>query len=522
MIHPSEKSIKLPAISIVALLLGLLFLLVDMGVILPGSIQGISANAALQIASPTTAAASFTPPHRIGTFTLALTDETGAPCADAQVSYQQISHDFLFGTGMATPSEILPFSFFEELLGWGINLLQPFASWAWLEPEDDRYDFVSADNAYYISRLNKMGVTLQLTVFQNQDAPWNIPDYIKTLTPDELIAETREHTEAIVKHYRGVFKYYWFSEPTWQFCDPGEPLCMTHDQWFEMMRAVSEAVHQNDPEAQLMIILIPNDHPEIDYYPFQILDRLQTEGIRFDAIGIEVYPFFADVLDENGYPDIEWLSERLDAFAEYGVPVMLNEIGVPDTPSQETQAEWMRQVYSLALSKPYVIGAVWLFLVDHLDFLPGAGLYPNLDQPPRLIYKTYAEIIAKHTSQGTAVSDRTESVTFTGFAGDYRIQVTCRDRSLTLTEHISGGETVLRQVTLPSPTPSPSPSPTITPSPMPTVTLLPTVDQSTPIAMEGAFADRPLLLILLVGLAVIAVSLLTVRRARRLKARRPH
>ncbi len=75
------------------------------------------------------------------------------------------------------------------------------------------------------------------------NASWNFPDYIKNFSPEELIVETGNHIRTVVQHYRGVFKYYWFSEPTWQFCKIGEPLCLTHDQWVEMGRMVFDMVH---------------------------------------------------------------------------------------------------------------------------------------------------------------------------------------------------------------------------------------------------------------------------------------
>jgi hypothetical protein len=405
------------------------------------------------------------PAHRVGTLTISLVDEAGQPWVGANVTYEQVSHDFLYGVGMTSPtSDFLPYSIFEELYNRGVNLAQPFASWAWLEPEDNQYDFHSADRAYFIPQLKKLGYTLQVNAFHAMDAPWNIPDYIKKLSPEELIIETGDHMREVVKNYRGIFKYYWFSEPTWQFCNMGEPLCLTHSQWVEMARTVSNAVHQNDPDAELMIVLIPNDHPEIDYYPLQVLDRFVSEGVQFDAIGIEVYPYFADVLDENGYPDLNWLSSRLDQFAAYGVPIMLDEMGVPDIPSQEAQAEWMRNVYQLAFDKPYIIGAVWLFVVDHPDFLDRTGLFPDLKTAPRLIYDTYAEIIAGQSSQGSGMSDASGRVTITGIAGDYRINITGENRSLSLLEHISAGESSHLIAALPTPTSVPTATHSVTPT----------------------------------------------------------
>jgi hypothetical protein len=132
-------------------------------------------------------------------------------------------------------------------------------------------------------------------------------------------------------------------------------------------------------------------------------EMIAQSGVNFEAFGLEL---------EMGVPatgmytrDMFQVSSMLDRFSTIGRPVFLTAVGAPDRnvpdpsdrsegkldPSKggrwhrpwdpQLQAEWMDDVYRMALSKPYVESIAWGNLVDIHPTLPGGGLMDDMFRP---------------------------------------------------------------------------------------------------------------------------------------------
>ena len=111
-----------------------------------------------------------------------------------------------------------------------------------------------------------------------------------------------------------------------------------------------------------------------------------------------------------------YLASMLDRFANFGKPVHVTGIQVPSAPSvgagdawegkvaasaggawhrdwsPEIQRAWMRRVYHIALSKPFIESLTWQdFCEDNAHFLPHAGLV-CADGKPKPAYEELVEI----------------------------------------------------------------------------------------------------------------------------------
>jgi hypothetical protein len=372
---------------------------------------------------------------RVGSTALRLQAPDGSPLAGVPVTYAQTTHDFLFGVGMTAPDSAIPLSVFGQLAGVGVNYALPYVSWHMTEPEPGGFTFGNPDGTYRPADMRALGYTLNgHSVIHFLDQSFNLPAYVRGMSFDELKTAVSAHVRAVAEHYRGTLQYWTISEPTWPDADPFH---LSTAQWVEIVRTASDAIRAADPAAEIMVVVVPLDLPDVGYSATGILDALAKAKVGFDAIGIEVYPFFFEK-DRDGYPAIPAVSARLDDFARFRKPVFISEMGVTDSPSPEAQAAWLRAVYSMAFEKPDVAGLVWYFVVDD-PFLPGGGLFPDAASPARPTYTAMADVIAQRTSAGSAVSDAHGVVRIEGYGGDYTVEVGSGAALERVTVHVSEG-----------------------------------------------------------------------------------
>ena len=372
---------------------------------------------------------------RVGAVTLRLQAPDGSPLAGIPVTYTQTTHDFLFGVGMTAPDSAIPLSTFEALAHVGVNDALPYVSWQMTEPQPGRFTFENPDGAYQPTAMRGLGYTLNgHCVIHFLDEAFNLPAYVRAMSFEQLKAAVSAHVSAVAEHYRGTLQYWTISEPTWPDADPFH---LSTAQWVDIVRTAGEAIRAADPAAKIMVVVVPLDLPDVGYSATGILDALVRAKVRFDAIGVEVYPFFFEK-DRNGYPAIPAVSSRLDDFARFGKPVFISEMGVTDKPSPQAQADWLRAIYAMAFEKPYLAGVLWYFVVDD-PFLPGGGLFPDVASPARPAYQAMADMIAQRTSAAATKTDRQGVVQIEGYAGDYQVEVGEGAVKAGVTVHVSEG-----------------------------------------------------------------------------------
>jgi hypothetical protein len=171
--------------------------------------------------------------------------------------------------------------------------------------------------------------------------------------------------------------------------------------------------------------------------------------------------------NENGYPDINACSEKIHTFDRFDKPVIITEIAIPDTPSQQAQANWLKSFYSMAFQIPSVKSICYYYTVD--DGGLTSGLYPDANSPPRLIYYALGDTIKNMTSAGFVTTGTSGIATIEGYAGDYQLLVNTGDKTANFTVYINEGEAKnmsLNMPLLPTPTPTAtSPINTLSPNP---------------------------------------------------------
>jgi len=367
--------------------------------------------------------------YRKGSIKIKVVNNKGEPISGCKIRYRQVSHDFLFGVGMTSPSEPYPLSLFEQLKGAGINAALPWMSWGHIEPSPGQFNWNFVDHTFYPTQLASMEYSLIAHCFLwFYDDYGNIPDYLRDIDFPLLKDMTYRHVYETVRHYSDIIKWWTISEPIMS-----NTLGLSEAEWLDLSKVFIQAVTEADPEAKVEIVLYPTKMDDRGYDPEEVIERFIEAGVNFDIIGIELYPFGLP-LDGNGYPDLEYFASYLDAFSRFGKPIFLHEVGVPNTPSLEAQAQFLHDLYCLAFAKPYISGIVWYFITDS-SFLPGAGLFED-DFTPRPAYRKLTDLISSWTSSGEIVSDADRQSTFEGFAGDYDIEVEFPEGVRTYSAHL--------------------------------------------------------------------------------------
>lgn len=296
-----------------------------------------------------------------------------------EVAVRQVRDEFLIGVGTTDKEGCASADFLNTLRAGGINYFLPFTSWAVIEPIEGYYWGQPCPSSAFYKRLFESGATLDghcLLFFF--DEPWAIPDFVAGRPFDEQKSMIETFVKTTVEKYPEI-QIWELSEPVAQ-----NSLGWSLDQHYDIFVSASKWIHEARPEAKVMINMIPIPcHWSIfEYEPERVMEDLLARGLEADVIGVELYYFFClwadpDQQDENGYPSMEWVRDKINLFSQYKLPIIFSEVGVPGKMNGRElwneQADWMEELFRLCHDEPRVIGATWYFVRDD-TFMPYAGL----------------------------------------------------------------------------------------------------------------------------------------------------
>jgi len=224
------------------------------------------------------------------------------------------------------------------------------------------------------------------------------PDWLRKLKYDELLKYVESHARTVVDHY-GDQMYAW--EVVNEMHDWANELQLSPEQLVNVAKLACDVTKATNPN---VLKIINNCCPFAEYVqlgrwtdlpakypqrtPYQFLRDLVEAGVDFDISGIQMYFPYRDLSDTI------MLIER---FESLGKPIHITEIGTSSGPSalsvktgqleisqdayawhhqwdEQTQADWLEGVYSLAYSRESVKSISWYDFVDPFDWIPNGGL----------------------------------------------------------------------------------------------------------------------------------------------------
>jgi endo-1,4-beta-xylanase len=271
--------------------------------------------------------------------------------------------------------------------------------WASFEPQKGKPGFAPVDQ-----RLEGCGKH-QITA-KGHPLSWfheaGCPKWMEGKPYAEWRTELERRITEIVTRYRGRIKVY---DVINEAHDWGNVPQFTQEQLLELTKLAADATHAADPAATRVINnccllgeyaasgeTYRGKQPHALRTPLQYLRAVKGAGIAYDAIGLQVY-----------YPehDLFEISRMLDRYAALGKPLHVTELGTSSqasrdeislvkTPtanlwhapwSENIQADWIEQFYTLCYAHPAVEAITWWDFADRGHFWPHGGFLRSDMQP---------------------------------------------------------------------------------------------------------------------------------------------
>ena len=279
------------------------------------------------------------------------------------------------------------------------------------ERTEDDYNFEFRDAIVNRMRANDVTVWGRPVLWFHH---WVTPEWIEAKSFDELKRYTEKHVRTMVGHYGDEI---WAWEIVNEFHDWANEVQLDPDQIVELTKFACDVAADAAPNVGR---LVNNCCPYAEYVqlgqwsgwpnqpatypqrtPWQFTRDLVDAGVDFTHIGQQMY------FPERDLQDTILLVERFETFDK---PVHLSEVGCPGGPTErsvkldtvpipdgaydwhrpwdeDTQADWLEGVYTLAYSKDWIEGAHWFDFVDPHFYLPSGGLIRSPEGEPKEAYR---------------------------------------------------------------------------------------------------------------------------------------
>lgn len=369
------------------------------------------------------------PVYRQGDLQLTLVDANGYPLSGYQVKYRQTSHDFLFG-GVADPYQS---SLLQQA---GINTITEYMDWRWIEPELGKFDLDFTNYWLGIDELKSGGMFIKTNnLFNTSDE--DMAPYFRGSSYDDFLTRLYNHVATTVKRFApSVDDWEAILEPNF---GNHNPLNLSKDQYYKAISTSIRAIRDNDPTATVEINL---SYPcgGIDWLDnYQIVQEMLDRKIDFDTVGLQFYDNATTVsgvvMPKHSLSELSACYDKYERMlAPNGKRVVGSEFSVPsDLPSgqtgywnvpwsEDTQAQYLTTAYTIFFSKQHNMGLVWWNTVEPSPHVYHGGIVQE-DGTPKKAYYALQDLINSWTSVGTETTDASGSLTFSGFGGDYELEI---------------------------------------------------------------------------------------------------
>ncbi|KAM7251220.1 hypothetical protein ACFE04_024319 [Oxalis oulophora] len=349
--------------------------------------------------------------------TINVADKQGQGIKGANITVEQISNDFPFGSAISSNIlDNLPYQkwFLERF---DVTVFENELKWYATEAEQGKVNYTIVDQMLEFVKANKISI-------RGHNILWEDPKYLQkwvsNLKGPELQSAVDSRIQSLMQKYKGQFMH-------WDVNNE-----MLHFDFYEQSLGsnatlkIFKKVLELDPST----ILFMNDYnvletcsdpnSTVDNYILKMRE-LQKGGVGEIGIGLEGH-FLA--------PNPPLIRAILDKFGTLQLPIWLTEVDISKNFDWQTQATYLEQVLREAFSHPSVNGIIlWTALQ------PGGSCYqmcltdnnmknlPAGDVVDKLLKEWRTEII-----QGTTNDDG--SCELSGFLGGYKVSVSHGDMTI--------------------------------------------------------------------------------------------
>jgi hypothetical protein len=410
--------------------------------------------------------------HRKSDVSISVVDQAGAPIKGASVSYQQKTHDFIFGfpgSAWATPQS---WADSNEARSWTLwsdlcqavhaTVILDWEEWADIEPQRGvfqwGYSGVSPQSPDQVFQriLDHCPGTRFIFLFDDfsgdiswlhQKDPGWVNAEMDNLADPAVFAQFKQdltdYVYHVVKHYADKKVLYWITENELNG-DQVQGWLTGPEKAIEIDQVMVQAIREARLDAKVLLTATwPAAHPE----PFEFADQALASGLQVDGISFPAYPY--------GPPfSPTFYQSYIQRLSSLGKPVFIQETGYPSQNNaaesnwatwsgihdEPTQAAWDKYMTAVPFGTENVLGVILVSAEDipnpdavFRDF----GLFIR-DGRTKQAYEMYRQLIQGFTSVGTGSTDASGKLAFRGFAGEYTVTVTAPDgRKVEQTIHVS-------------------------------------------------------------------------------------
>ncbi|MGI6279577.1 MAG: endo-1,4-beta-xylanase [Acutalibacteraceae bacterium] len=189
---------------------------------------------------------------------------------------------------------------------------------------------------------------------------------------------------------------------------------------------------------------------------YQLLERLIRQNERFDKIGLQCH-----TSNSENYKNVfcaDRLADVLKTYGSLGKEVVISEISIVSSDSEELQAQAAELLYRVAFAEPSVSGVFWWNLDDNGiltvknrdvmgENLPSAGLVRNGVE--KQSYKTLKNLIKNEwNTSGDVKTETGKTITFNGFYGIYEVEISAENFTKTFEVDLSKHSEKSKVITL--------------------------------------------------------------------------
>jgi GH35 family endo-1,4-beta-xylanase len=390
---------------------------------------------------------------RKGDASFSFIDSKGKPVKNVQVEINQVTQDFLFGnigwelTGFGE-RESYKLDLFKERFKALFNFaILPFY-WSYYEEIPGQPGWQRNEPA--IKWCLDNGITLK-----GHPLSWSsvsgTPEWIYTVPPDVATDLLKARIYENVVGYKGRINIWDVVNEaanmvSWETAlrdtaiedGPryylGETTIADQAGWVE--KAFKWANHANPDGTYILNEFYTLARHDVRDRFYQLVKELLSRGTPIKGLGIQAHE-----------PREEWFSPiemytTFDMYKEFNLPIHITEF-MPQsggkaitgwregTWTEETQAEFAEQFYTLAFGYPSVVSINWWGLSDRNIWLPGGGLIDE-EYNPKPVYNRLMKLIKEDwmTKNLILASDKKGLVNFRGFYGKYQVKITKPDGSI--------------------------------------------------------------------------------------------
>lgn len=384
------------------------------------------------------------------------------PLNGIDIEYQQTNHDFIISGawgGDGVPLGDTPatryyvgnpnlYAGIARQIGFEYLCFPPWPAWGLVQRQwpEIPYRF---DDDVISHKMASLGFrSFGGTIWLYNGAAYTYPPYLEELSYPQIKAAGLDFITTTVGHYNGKIQLYeTVNEPHF-----ANDLHFTPAQMLDFTGSMLAASQDADPEAVRFVNLsapglaffrAPGDDDPGNFSSFSYLQEMLEGGVHPDAVGLQFY---------NGVYlpaiDLGTASDLLDVYGqEFDLPFFISELEYPthdEYPglvnkssywgwhqghTDQAQADWAVGMFTLAYSKPYLLGANWSLSADlpadlAEDGRAGDGYLHRDGLTPRPMVYALGELFDSWTISGSAQTDLEGQAEFSGFSGEYQLTMT--------------------------------------------------------------------------------------------------